>query len=80
MSMDLTPLLFCADVSEPELFQKVSLFFGLAVLLVSYLADLLTETQEDYAFWGYLFGTLAFWGGLSTLEGGTEPDRFFYGR
>jgi hypothetical protein len=50
MSMDLTPLLFGADVSEPELFQKVSLFFGLAVLLVSYLADLLTETQEDYAF------------------------------
>ncbi len=79
MSMDLTPLLFGADVSDPELFQKVSLFFGLAVLFVAYLADLLLGTLEDYAFWGYLFGMLAFWGGLSTLEGGTELDWFFYG-
>lgn len=79
MSMDLTPLLFGADVSDPELFQKVSLFFGLAVLLVSYLADLLLGSEEDYAFWGYLFGTFAFWGGLSLLGGGTELDWFFYG-
>lgn len=79
MSMDLTPLLFGADVSDPELFQKVSLFFGLAVLLVSYLADLLLGAEEDYAFWGYLFGTFAFWGGLSLLGGGTELDWFLYG-
>lgn len=79
MSMDLTPLLFGADVSDPELFQKVSLFFGLAVLLVSYLADLLLGAEEGYAFWGYLFGMFAFWGGLSALEGGTEFDWFLYG-
>ena len=79
MSMDLTPLLFGADASDPQMFQKVSLIFGLAVLLASYLTDLLAGTEEDYAFWGYLFGTLAFWGGLSTLEGGTELDWFLYG-
>lgn len=79
MSMDITPLLFGADVYDPNLVQKVSLFFGLAVLVVSYLADLLLGAEEDYAFWGYLFGTFAFWGGLSALEGGTELDWFLYG-
>jgi hypothetical protein len=56
MSMDLTPLLSGADVSDPQPFQKVSLFFDLAVLLASYLADLLLGAQEDYAFWGYCSG------------------------
>ena len=54
----------------------VSLWFGLAVLLVSYLVD--RRTREDYAFWGYLFGMLAFWGGLSLMESGSEFRRFLY--
>ena len=49
------------------------------MLLVSYLVDLLVRSEEDYAFWGYLFGTFAFWGGLSMLGGGDEFDWFLYG-
>lgn len=43
----------------------VSLFFGLAVILVGFVTDL--KKKEDFAFWGYLFGTLSFWGGLNAL-------------
>jgi hypothetical protein len=52
MSMDLTPLLSGAEVSDPQPSQKVSLFFGLAVLLASYLADLLLGAKEGLRFLG----------------------------
>jgi hypothetical protein len=76
MSMDLTPLLF----GRPEFTWNerlwVSVWFGLAMLLVSYLVD--RRTKGDYAFWGYLFGMLAFWFGLSLMENGGELSKFFY--
>jgi hypothetical protein len=76
MSMDLTPLIYGTGYYGDG-YQRVSLCFGLAVLICAYLVD--RRTREDYAFWGYLFGTLAFWGGLTLLEGGSELDWFFYG-
>jgi hypothetical protein len=76
MSMDLTPLLFGkTDFSFEERLQ-VSLWFGLAMLVASYFVD--RKTKEDYAFWGYLFGMLAFWGGLSLMESGSELRKFAY--
>jgi hypothetical protein len=76
MSMDLTPLLF----GKPEFSWRerlwVSLWFGLAVLVVSYLVD--RRTREDYAFWGYLFGMLAFSSGLSLMATDGEVSRFLY--
>ncbi len=77
MSMDLTPLIYGPDYEYGDGYQLVSLVFGLAVLIGSYLID--RHTEEDYAFWGYLFGMFAFWGGLTLLEGGSELDWFFYG-
>ena len=76
MSMDLTPLLF----GRPEFSWNerlwVSVCFGLVVLLVSFLVD--CRTKDDYSFWGYLFGMLAFWFGLSLMENGSELSKFFY--
>jgi hypothetical protein len=77
MSMDLTPIIFGGQeyvISEARRF--VSLYFGLIVLLATYLVD--RRTKEDFAFWGYLFGLLAFWGGLTLLESSTELNRFLY--
>ncbi|MBN2373939.1 DUF2157 domain-containing protein [bacterium] len=65
MSMDLTPLLFRKTISSWDDRLLVSLWFGLAVIMVSYLMD--RRTNDDYAFWGYLFGLMAFWGGLSLM-------------
>jgi hypothetical protein len=76
MSLDLTPLIFGRSPAAND-YQVVSLVFGLVMLLGAYLVD--RRTEEDYAFWGYLFGLLAFWGGLTLLEGGSELDWAVYG-
>ena len=76
MSMDLTPLLFGKMEFTWDERLWVSLCFGLAVLVVSYLVD--RRTKDDYAFWGYLFGMMAFWGGLSLMESHSELNRFLY--
>ena len=76
MSMDLAPLL----IGETELTfdqrKLVSMAFGGVILIVSYLLD--RKTEKDFSFWGYLFGMLAFWGGLSLLDSGSEFGKFIY--
>ncbi len=76
MSMDLTPLLFGkTDWAWAERLW-VSFWFGLAMLIASYIVD--RRTKKDYAFWGYLFGLFAFWGGLSFMESNDELGKLFY--
>lgn len=76
MSMDITPLIFGQPENIDEIRKMVSLIFGIGVLIIAYLIDLYSE--EDIAFWPYLFGLLTFWGGLSLLETASEYKRFFY--
>lgn len=54
----------------------ISVWFGLAVLLASLLID--GRSKKDYAFWGYLAGLLAFWGGLSLMDSGSEWGKAGY--
>jgi hypothetical protein len=76
ISMDLTPLVFGKmDFTWDERLW-VSLCFGLVVLTGAYLVD--RKTKEDFAFWGYLFGMLAFWGGLSLMKSDSELNKFLY--
>ena len=76
MSMDLAPLLLGQERLAYEERAQVSLWFGLAMLLATFWGD--RRTRDDYAFWGYLFGLLAFWGGLTSLEGTAELGRLGY--
>jgi hypothetical protein len=76
MSMDLTPLLFGQAGHTWNQRLWISLFFGLAVLVAAFLID--RRTREDYAFWLYLFGLLAFWFGLTLMESHGELNKFFY--
>jgi hypothetical protein len=78
MSMDLTPLLFGRSEFTWDERKIVSLWFGLAILLAAYVADLQNRLRQDFAFWGYVFGLLAFWGGLSLLEGSSELSKALY--
>jgi len=55
----------------------MSLWFGLATLVFAYWLDLRSR-HEDFAFWLYLFGLLSFWGGLSSLDSGSEWGKFLY--
>lgn len=76
MSMDLTPLLLRRNEFTWNERLWVSLIFGAFILLVSYVVD--RRTREDYAFWGYLFGLMAFWGGLSLMQSNSELNKFLY--
>jgi hypothetical protein len=88
LSMDLAPMLFAVGDATSEHrqwqayweFRKwVSMWFGLAMLLLALLVDLRARhAREDFAFWLYLFGVLAFWGGLSLMESDSELARLLY--
>lgn len=78
MSMDLTPFLFGRADEQWELRKLVSLWFGLGMLALAFVVDLRTRQERDFAFWLYLFGVLAFWGGLSMLRSDSELSKFLY--
>lgn len=76
LSMDLTAVIFGdADFSSKQR-EAVSMVFGLVMLIATYFID--QRTKRDFAFWLYLFGLLAFWGGLSLMGSGSEWGKFFY--
>ncbi|WP_449241998.1 DUF2157 domain-containing protein [Desulfovibrio sp.] len=76
MSMDLTPLLLGREDFSWDERKLVSVCFGLVVLAATYVVD--RRTREDFAFWGYLFGLMAFWGGLSVMESHSELGKLAY--
>lgn len=83
MSMDLVMLLLPPDTSpwsqsEWLLRKWFSLAFGLVMVLVAFWVDLRSRFTRDYAFWLYLFGLLAFWGGLTSLGSGALAGKFIY--
>lgn len=78
MSMDLTPFLF-GDKDYAWSYRKlVSLWFGLLMALLAFWVDMRNRSDRDYAFWLYLFGVLAFWGGLSMMDSDSELNKFIY--
>lgn len=78
ISMDLTPILFHGpDGVFWEQRKLVSLVFGLGMLALAYAID--RRTRQDFAFWLYLFGLIAFWGGLTAMESDSELGKAVYG-
>ncbi|CAN5400335.1 hypothetical protein BH09PSE6_BH09PSE6_13030 [soil metagenome] len=80
MSMDLVP--FLLGGSSAEIFSDqgklISAVFGFFMLLFAFRVDLRAGRRRDFAFWLYLFGMLAFWGGLSSLNSNSELGKFVY--
>lgn len=77
LSMDLTPLLFGRDDFNWHERAWVSTWFGLVILLVAWFVDR-RGRDDDFSFWLYLFGLLAFWGGLSSLDSDSEVGKAVY--
>ena len=87
MSMDLTPyLVHLLDYAKDNIDysdylnvrQQVSIWFGLLVIVVAFLIDIKNKSDKDLSFWLYLFGVLAFWGALSSMESDSEFNKFLY--
>ncbi|MGB2712599.1 MAG: hypothetical protein WBC51_00355 [Vicinamibacterales bacterium] len=78
MSMDLTPIIFGKYEYTWKEREWVSVWFGLAMMLGAYWGDLRARLRQDFAFWGYLFGLLAFWGSLSIMNSNSEASKFIY--
>ena len=78
MSMDLTPFLYGEADTTWELRKHVSLWFGLLILLLAFWVDVRTRHKKDFAFWLYVFGVMAFWGGLSMMRSDSELNKFIY--
>ena len=77
MSMDIAELFLGSDFSWRER-SVVTMWFGLGMTVLAFVVDLRSRKTMDYAFWLYLFGILAFWGGLTSQHSGSELSKFLY--
>lgn len=86
MSMDVAEWIIMGLSTEPGdwsrdwLLRKwVSVAFGFGMLALALVVDLRSRhARGDYAFWLYLFGLLAFWGGLSSMDSDSEVGKLIY--
>jgi hypothetical protein len=79
LSMDLTPFLAGQVDVDWTLRKFVSLWFGLLVVLLALWVDLRSRyATQDWPFWLYVSGVLAFWGGLSLMTSDSEWSKFGY--
>jgi hypothetical protein len=77
MSMDLTPWVFGRSELTWEERRAVSMWFGLAVLVVAWVVDR-RPRGGDFAFWLHLFGMMAFWAGLTLKNSDSEIAKALY--
>jgi len=77
MSMDIAAMLSDGE-NTWELKKLVSMYSGLLMIGLAIWVDIRARGKADYAFWIYLFGVVAFWGGLSSQNSGDELAKFFY--
>lgn len=77
MSMDLTPWFLGETASYWDTRRKVSMWFGLAVIVVAWIIDY-RGRDGDFAFWLHLFGLMAFWGAVSSTPNSNEVGKAMY--
>jgi len=78
MSMDLAPFLAGGEDPDWAWRKLVSFWFGLLMILLALGVDIRSRHDQDYAFWLYLFGVIAFWGGLSLMKSDSELSKLLY--
>lgn len=77
LSMDIVPWITGAAHGNWEVSRKVSIWFGLGILIVAAIVNA-RQRSGDFAFWLYLFGVMAFWGGITATSNGTALDKALY--
>lgn len=77
MTMDITAMIAGGDMTW-QLRKIVSLYSGLLMIGLAFWVDIRSQRKSDYAFWIYIFGVIAFWGGLSAQNSNDEFSKFIY--
>ena len=77
MSMDIASMLTGGDF-DWEFRKFVSMYSGLIMICLAFWIDIRSRFDADYSFWIYLFGVIAFWGGLSLHNSDSEFAKFLY--
>ncbi|MEM1173809.1 MAG: DUF2157 domain-containing protein [Pseudomonadota bacterium] len=77
LSMDVADMLM-TEGHDWDFRAFVSMWFGLATILIAFWVDLRSRRSQDFAFWLYIFGVLTFWGGLTSQESDSELSKFLY--
>lgn len=83
LSMDVAAWILGEAYPSWETRKWISVIVGLCTILVGYGLDKQLHKpgeprSEDFAFWCYLFGMLAFWGGLTAMNSDSEVNRLLY--
>jgi arginine exporter protein ArgO len=83
LSMDLGGLILRQNSLDSEAANWISVLVGAVTIAIGYALDRFWQQRhaprgEDFAFWCYLFGLMAFWGGLTTMDAGSEWRRLVY--
>lgn len=78
LSMDLTAMIAGGEYFDWALRSLVSMYFGLLVVALAFWVDVRSRHTVDYAFWLYLFGVMAFWGGLTSQHSDSELSKLLY--
>lgn len=83
LSMDLAALFLGDARMEGDAREWISVIVGAVTMLVGFILERVfsqkvNNRSEDFAFWCYLFGLMAFWGGLTMMDGDSELKRAGY--
>lgn len=77
LGMDLTSAIVGSDIGAT--YRGWSVLYGFLMLVFAYVVDKKTKhTLADFSFWLWIFGTISFWGGLSSMDSGSLWGKHFY--
>ena len=82
-SMDVAALILGEESLNRNSRAWISAAVGLVTMVVGYGLDRSLHKQgvprsQDFAFWCYLFGLMAFWGGLTSMNSDSEVNKALY--
>jgi len=82
-SMDLASWILGRNSLEWNQRAWISVAVGFVTVFIGYPLDRLLNSKEkprseDFAFWCYLFGLMAFWGGLTSMDSDSELGKLIY--
>jgi hypothetical protein len=82
-SMDVAALILGQDHFDWNTNAWIAVVVGVITMIVGYGLDRTMHKSgeprsQDFGFWCYLFGLMAFWGGLTSMDGSSELNRLFY--